>query len=196
MGFTVLSNGDLEAAQKSLDEAHEINQQINNKEMEFVLTGKGILALQRGDYEQARAFLLENAEHLEEVGNRMGALWARARIAYVTLCEGNVKLAQQLLTEVIENFYADHNKSGVTYTLDKLASLYVMTDKPEVAAQLIGWSDATRKEIGDPRPRIDQDESERDIAAIKTKIVSAMFEAAYHAGQEMTLDSIVAVAIS
>ena len=196
MGFTVLSNGDLEAAQKSLDEAHEINQQINNKEMEFVLTGKGILALQRGDYEQARAFLLENAEHLEEVGNRMGALWARARIAYVTLCEGNVKLAQQLLTEVIENFYADHNKSGVAYTLDKLASLYVMTDKPEIAAQLIGWSDATRKEIGDPRPRIDQAESERDITAIKTKIGSAMFEDAYHAGQEMTLDSIVAVAIS
>ena len=53
-GFTDLSNGNLESAQKSLDEAYEINQRINYKEMEFVLTGKGMLALLRGEFELAR----------------------------------------------------------------------------------------------------------------------------------------------
>lgn len=191
LGFTVLSNGDIKSAQKFLDEAYEINQQINNKEMEFVLTGKGILALLRGEHGQARVFLEKNAESLEEMGNRMGVLWARARIAYVALHEGNMKEAQQLLTDAIKNFYADQNKSGLAFTLDRMASLYVVTDKSEVAAHLIGWSDATREEVGDPRPRIEQADLDRDIAAIKAKISPSAFEAAYHTGREMTLDEVV-----
>ncbi|RPJ43466.1 MAG: hypothetical protein EHM21_11490, partial [Chloroflexi bacterium] len=91
LGFTVLSDGDLEAAQKFLEEAYAVNQKINYKEMEFVLTGKGILALLRGEYRQARDFLQMNTAHLEEMGNRMGVLWSRARIAYVALREGNVE---------------------------------------------------------------------------------------------------------
>jgi predicted ATPase/transcriptional regulator with XRE-family HTH domain len=195
LGFTALSNGDLESAQKFLDEAYDINQQINNKEMEFVLTGKGILALLRGEYDQARAFLENNAEHLEEVGNRMGVLWARARIAYVVLREGNLEESHRLLTDAIENFHADRNKSGLAFALDKMASLYVATDKPELAARLIGWSDMTRQEIGDPRPFIEQADLDLDIASIKAKIGSSAFEVAYHSGWEMTLNRVVASAI-
>jgi predicted ATPase len=195
LGFTVLSNGDLEAAQKYLDEASSVNQQINNNEMEFVLTGKGILALLRGEYGQARAYLEKNAGHLEEVGNRMGLLWARARIAFVTLCEGNVEEARPQLADAVQNFYADQNKSGLAFTLDKMANLYVVTDQPAAAARLIGWSDAAREELGDPRPRIEQVDLDRDIAAIKAKIGSFAFEAAYQSGGKMTMDEIVASAI-
>jgi len=192
LGFTALSNDDLETAQKSLDEAYEINQQINNKEMEFVLTGKGILALLRGEYEQARAFLQTNLEYLEEVGNRMGVLWARTRIAYITLLEGNVTQAQQMLIESVENFYNDHNRSGLAFTLDKLASLYVLIGKLELATLLIGWSDATREEIGDPRPRIDQADVKHDIDLIRKKIGASAFKVAYNNGRKMTLDEVVA----
>ena len=51
-----------------------------------------------------------------------------------------------------------------------MASLYVVTDKPEVAARLIGCSDAIHNEIGDPRPRIEQADLDGDIAAIKANI--------------------------
>jgi hypothetical protein len=44
LGFTVVSNGDLKSAEKYLDEAYEVNQQINNL---HVLTGKGILSMLR-----------------------------------------------------------------------------------------------------------------------------------------------------
>ena len=191
LGFTALSNGDLESAQKALDEAYEINQQVNNKEMEFVLTGQGILALLRGEYKQARAFLQTNLEYLEEVGNRMGVLWARARIAYIALCEGNVTEAHQMLIEIIENFGHDRNRSGLAFALDKMASLCVVTHKPEIAAPLIGWSDATREEIGDPRPRIEQKDVERDIATIKEEMGRSAFKAAYNTGRNMMLDEVI-----
>ena len=76
-----------------------------------------------------------------------------------------------------------------------MASLYVVTNKDEIPARLIGWSDATRQEIGDPRPRIEQADLDRDIAAIRAKLGSYTFEVAYDSGQGMTLDEVVALAL-
>ena len=195
LGLTVLSNGDLESAQEFLDEAYEVNKQSNNRAMEFVLTGRGILCMLRGDYGQARALLQKNIHDLEEMGNRMGVLWGRARLGYVALREGSLAEAHQILLETIQNFHTDQNKNGLTFCLDRMASLYVATDKPEAAAHLIGWSDTTRKEIGDLRPRIEQADLDRDIAAIKAKLGSSVFEAAYDSGQGMTLEEVVALAL-
>ena len=195
LGSTVLSNGDLESAEKCLDEAYEVNQQINNIEIEFVLTGKGILYMLRGEYDQARAFLQKNIKNHEKTGNRMGVLWGHARLGYVALREGSVAEAHQILVDVLENFHADQNKNGLAFVVDKLASLYAVINKPELAAHLIGWSDANRKQIGDPRPRIEQADLDRDIASIKAKIGSSTFETAYASGQDMTLDEAVALAL-
>jgi hypothetical protein len=195
-GFTFLLNGDLEQAEKVLDEAYEVNRQINDKPSEFVLTGQAMLASLRGEYGQARAFLQENIDALAETGNRLGYLWGRARLAYyVALREGSVTEAHQILVDVIENFHADRNKSGLTFAMDKMASLFAVTDKPEAATRLIGWSDATRKEIGDSRPRIEQVDVKQDIAAIIAKIGIPAYDAAYNAGQAMPLDQAVAFAL-
>ena len=196
LGYTVLSNGDLESAEKFLDEAYEVNKQSNNRAMEFVLTGKGILCMLRGEYGQARLLLQKNIDDFEKMGNRMGVLWGRARLGYVALREGSVAEAQQILVETIENFHADQNKSGLAFALDKMASSYVLTDKPKAAAHLIGWSDTTRREIGEPRPRIEQVDLDRDIVAIKAKIGSSAFEVAYDSGRDMTLDEAVALALN
>lgn len=194
LGLTVLSDGDLESAERYLDEAYEVNQQINNIEIEFALTGKGILYMLRGEYDQARTFLQKNIENHEKTGNRMGVLWGRARLGYVALREGSVGEAHQILLETIESFYADQDKKGLVFALDKMASLYVVIDKPEVAARLIGWSDANRKQIGDPRPRIEQADLDRDIAAIKARIGADAYETAHNAGRDLTLDEAVAFA--
>lgn len=77
-----------------------------------------------------------------------------------------------------------------------MASLNVIIHKPEPAARLIGWSDAIRKEIGDPRPPIEQAELDADIAAIQATIGAAAYETAYNAGRDLTLDEAVAFASS
>jgi len=194
LGIAVLSNGDLEAAEEFLDEAFEVNQRTNRNAMEYVLTGKGILCMLRGEYGQARAYLQKNIDNLKEIGNQMGVLWGRARLGYVVLREGRVTEAHQILAETIAGFHADQNRNGLVFALDKMASLNVVLHKPEPAARLIGWSDATRKEIDDPRPPIEQADLEPDIAAIKKKIGAAAYEIAYTAGQALTLNEAVALA--
>jgi hypothetical protein len=194
LGVTALSNGDLASAEEFLDEAYEVNQRTNQSAMEYVLTGQGILCMLRGEYGQARLYLQANIDNLEKMGNRVGVLWGRARLGYVALREGSVAEAHQILLETIENFHINGNKNGLAFAVDKIASLYVMTDKLEIATHLIGWSDATRQEIGDPRPRIEQADLDRDIAAIKGKIGTAAYETAYTAGQALTLNDAVALA--
>jgi tetratricopeptide (TPR) repeat protein len=195
LGLAILLNGDLESAGDFLDEAYEVNQRTNKSAMEYVLTGKGILCMLRGEYVQARAFLQKNIENLEKMGNRMGVLWGRARLGYVALHEGSVAEAHQILVDTIENFHANGNKNGLTFALDRMASLHVTINKPERAARLIGWSDATRKEIGDPRPRIEQADLDRDTAAIIAKLGAASYKVAYDVGTEMTLEEAIRFAL-
>jgi hypothetical protein len=164
--------------------------------MEYVLTGKGILCMLRGEYGQARAFLQKNIDNLEKMGNRVGILWGRARLAHLALREGSVEEAHRILVDTIENFHTNGNKNGLTFALDKMASLYATMNMPEAAARLIGWSDAARKEIGDPRPRIEQVDLDRDIVTIQAKIGSSAFKIAYKSGQKMTLDEAVALTLN
>jgi tetratricopeptide (TPR) repeat protein len=194
LGFLVLSNGDLQSARKFLDEAYEVNQQSNQSAMDFVLTGKAILCMLRGEYGQARTFLQTNINDLEQKGNRMRVLWSYAWLGFIALREGSMAEAQQILFKTIQNFQVDQNRSGLAFALDRMASLYSLTGKPEVAAHLIGWSDSTRAELGDPRPPIEQADLDRDIAAIKAKIGAAAYEIAYTAGRALTLDKAVALA--
>jgi len=195
LGLTVLWSGDLESAEEFLDEAYEVNQRTNRNAMEYVLTGKGILCMLHGEYGQARALVQMNIDNLEKMGNRMGVLWGRARLAQVALREGSVTEAHQILVDTIENFHTNGNKNGLTFALDKMASLYVTINKSEAAAHLIGWSDATRAEIGDPRPPIEQEDLDRDIAAIKAKIGADAYETAHNTGQALSLDEAVEFAL-
>jgi predicted ATPase/DNA-binding XRE family transcriptional regulator len=196
LGFTVLSSGDLESAEKLLDEAYELNLQINAQyKFEFILTGKSQLCLLRGEYKKARAFLQENCDMQKEVGNRMGYLWARARLARIAVREGSVAEAHQILVDVIQNFHVDQNKYGLAFALDMMASLCVVIHKPETAAKLIGWSDAIREEIGDPRPRLEQADLDRDIVKIKRKIGNAAWKEIYLAGRALTVEEAAALAL-
>jgi tetratricopeptide (TPR) repeat protein len=196
LGLTVLLSGDLESAEEFLDEAYEVNQRTNRSAMEYVLTGKGILCMLHGEYEQARALLQMNIDNLEKMGNRIGVLWGRARLAQVALREGSIAEAHQILVDTIENFHTNGNKNGLTFALDKMASLYVIINQSEAAAHLIGWSDAARAAIGDPRLRIEQEDLERDIAAIKAKIGADAYETAHNSGQALSLDEAVGFALS
>jgi predicted ATPase len=195
LGLTALSNGDLASAEEFLDEAYEVNQRTNRSAMEYVLTGKGILCMLHGEYGQARLYLQMNIDNLEKTGNRVGVLWGRARLGDVALRERSTAEAYQILVDTIENFHANGNKNGLTFVLDKMASLYVTLNQPEIAARLIGWSDKTREEIGDPRPRIEQIDLDRDITMIKAKIGSSSFADAYDYGRKMTLDEAMALTL-
>ena len=126
----------------------------------------------------------------------MGYLWTRVHLGHIALRAGNLTEARTMFAETAQNFHKDGSTIGVVFTLEGLAGLSVAVGKPERAATLIGWTDATREQIINPRPFLEQANVDRDIAAIMAKIGSSAFEIAYDSGREMTLDEAVGLALN
>ena len=68
---------------------------------------------------------------------------------------------------------------GVLFSLEGIAELFIATNKPAVAAKLIGWADAMRKRIDDTRPPIEQADVNKIITACLAKMGEAAFSDAY-----------------
>ena len=197
--FRILLTGDIETAQKDLDEALQYGP-VRGRNIgglwEEASFAKSLIALMRGDYEEAAALLEEIVILAQDRGNRMGYLWTRVQLGHIALRAGDLTEARATLAETAQTFHKDNSTIGVVYTLEGLAGLSVAVGKPEHAANLIGWTDATREQIINPRPFLEQANVDRDISAIMAKIGSSAFEVAYDSGREMLLDKAVALALN
>jgi hypothetical protein len=109
------------------------------------------------------------------------------------LGEGKIDEARRILVNVIDNLYADQNKNGLAFALDRMAHIFVITNSPEATAHLIVGQTRT---VGYLVPRIEQVDIDRDIAAIKAKIGDNIYETTYNIGQALTLDEVVSFAAS
>jgi hypothetical protein len=76
-----------------------------------------------------------------------------------------------------------------------MAGLYMATEKPVIAARLIGWADALREQIKDGRPLLEQKDVDQIITACLLKMGEVAFSDAYDEGQKMNLDEAVAFAL-
>jgi tetratricopeptide (TPR) repeat protein len=196
LGFFLLMNGQVDAAQKCLDESNLLFQQLNIKgRRNHLLSAYGQIALMRGEYEQARAYFQADATISNEAGSRVEYLWALTRLGFAELRAGNVIEARRILAETAQNFQQDGSRIGVVVSLEWMASLYIAVNKAEIAARLIGWADTTRDVIGDSRPVLEQADVDRDIATIVSTIGSAAYREAYDQGCAMSLDEAVADAL-
>jgi hypothetical protein len=126
----------------------------------------------------------------------MGYLWARVYLGYVALTAGNLMEARTIFEETSRKFHQDGNKIGVVFALEGLARLSVAVGKPERAAYLVGWADATREKISNPRPFLEQANVDQSIAACLVRIGEVAFSDAYDAGKKMTLDEAMAYALA
>jgi tetratricopeptide (TPR) repeat protein len=115
-----------------------------------------VVALTRGDSEQAYTLLQEAVEAANETGNRMSYLWVRVRLGYAALRSGRLEEARSIFMETAYDFHEDGFTVGTVFTLEGIASLYVMVGKAELAARLIGYADAMREKIKDPRMPLEE----------------------------------------
>ena len=197
VGLFLVLDGNVEPAQKYLDESNLLYKQLNiTTDQRQLFSAYGQMAIMRGDYEQARAYNQENVRIAKELGNRLDYLWSSARAGYVELHAGNLTEARRIFVETTQEFQKDRYTIGIVVSLEWMASLYIAVGKAEYAARLIGWADATREGIGNTRPLLEQADVDRDIAAVVTKIGRDAFQDAYNKGQVMTIDEATAFTLS
>ncbi|HKY55764.1 MAG TPA: hypothetical protein VJM08_15710, partial [Anaerolineales bacterium] len=196
LGRLRMLNNDIESAENLLSKAMVLFRELDIKsEKSGLLQGYGRIAAIKGDYEQAYTYLKEDAASAEEYGYRINYLFARAHLGYLALNRGNITEAHEIFTETLQSFFVDKNEIGVAFTLEGMAGLFTVVGKLKIAAQLIGWSDAFRERVGDPRPPLEQADVDKIITTCIIKLGETAFSDAYEEGQKMTLDEAVICAL-
>jgi predicted ATPase/DNA-binding XRE family transcriptional regulator len=189
-------NGNLELAQKYLDEATMVFPLDRKIDLWYgYLITKSIIALEQGDYEQAYTLQQEVLAQSEILGKRLEYLWAKVRIGHLALRMDSINEAREIFTETAVEFQNIY-PLGIVFALEGMAGLFVAIGNPKNAARLIGWADATRKEINDARPLLEQRDVDKVIAACISKMGEVAFADAYDEGQDMTLEEAVALALN
>jgi non-specific serine/threonine protein kinase len=193
--FRVL-NGDIELGEKYIDESLSLWKSHDRANIwQNPRIAKSLIAQTRGDHEQAYTLLQESLLATSETGNRMSYLWVRARLGHAGLRAGKLEEARSIFDETARSFQGDRYSAGTVFTLEGMAYLYFLVGKLDQSARLIGWADATRETIRDPRVPLEQADVDRIIAACLTKMGEVAFSDTYDDGQKMSLDEAVTYAL-
>ena len=195
LGNCEVLGGDFAPAQEHLNEALELSQNLNRRgDVGSIFNGLSRIESIKGNFEKARALLEKCITNATELGHRNNYLWDSTHLGHLIVQQGQHHEAREIFAETAQEFRKDGNIVGVCYSLEGMAALFVETDKPGIAARLIGWVDVTRHKINDLRPRLEQADVDKLIAACLAKMGEVAFSDAYDEGQKMTLDEAVVFA--
>jgi hypothetical protein len=186
-------SGDLDSAQKRLEEAAELNRKYKMRAgaTNMVIVISRIYSMQ-GDFETGRKLLEDNISEQKEFGYRMDVLWLRAQLGALLVLKGEIDLAGRLLADTANEFYEDGFESGAVFAMESMAGVNSAMGKYSQAARLIGWADAMRKKIGDMRPSLEQADVDKVIEVCLANLGEAAFSDAYDEGQAMSTGQAVA----
>jgi len=188
-------NGDFSSAVPLLDESLEIHRQLGNRQGEAsILYCYGELAYWQGNYQQAHTYFQQCISLLEKVGVYF-IIWHRTKLAYTLLKMGNISPAKEIFMYCVKSFQKVGLTTGVVFSIEGLAGVFGASNKPKIAALLIGWADATRDVTDDTRPLVEQQDMDQVISTCLKIMGEASFSDEYEAGAKMSMDDIVAFAL-
>ena len=191
-----LLEGDIEQAQRHLEEAILLSQNQSYKSSKQFIPVLGRIEAVKGNFEKARTYFQKDIDNSIELGNRNYYMWGRAILAHLFVQYGHNVEAREILFETTREFQKDGNVNGVCYSLEGMAGVSISANREDIAAMLIGWADQTRKNIHDRRPRLEQVAVDKNIEACLLKMGEAAFSEAYVEGEKMSLDEAVMYALN
>ena len=108
----------------------------------------------------------------------------------------NLALTYSRLTTELMSFTSRNSTIGTVFTVEGMAGLAIAVGKPEQAARLIGWADATRERIRNPRPFLEQANMDQVVAGCLARMGATTFWDAYAEGRKMTKEKAVSYALN
>ncbi len=196
LALAISSEGDGSTAFRLLKESLKLFRQLGeNRSIAWSLIELADIAYAQQDYVQAEVFSRESLALFDELGDHRG-------VDRTLRLQGNaarglqqLELASSLFVQSLNLNYEQGDQEGIALCLLEMAELAGVQANFVRAGHLIGWVDAMREQIADPRWPVEQAVVDREIAGIITNIGALAFQAVYDRGKSMTLDEVVACAL-
>ncbi len=185
-GAGALAQGEPAKAIEQFDAALATYRDLGRqKDVAFILAQSSRAMLQQGD--RPRAQLL--AEQALDISQQLGLKWHQAlalhALGWIEASQGNEPHAISLFQASLALGIEQSNRRGICDCLCALASLQTQW-QPAGAARLFSFAEKQRQALGSIMGKLERQEYERHLTAIRHQIGNASFEMAWTAGQEMS----------
>ena len=194
MGSIARNQQDPQRAQAILTRSYELARELGDDwTVATVLMNFGELAADRGELAEARRWMQESLECLRRIDEPQTLSQCEARLGTVELLDGQLPAALELLCRSLTHASAIGNLACIAEGLEGMAAC-VAAGQPSHAAQLLGCAAALREDIHVPIPLADLGRYECTLALVR-QAVDQHWEAAWSAGQQLSVEQAVALAL-
>ncbi|MGE5263485.1 MAG: tetratricopeptide repeat protein, partial [Acidobacteriota bacterium] len=195
-GASALGLADYAAARADLEEDLALNRELGDKwNTANALNRLGEVARSQGEDTRALSLYEETIAIHRELGSKWGLCFSLHNLGHVELHLGNPKRAAALFKEALTFNQERQDFLGTASCLAGLASAAVANGNPARAVQLFGATQALLDKLGGVLAPSDFREFERHLASARARLDNSMYAAAWAAGQTLTLEDALALAM-
>ncbi|MSP12305.1 MAG: adenylate/guanylate cyclase domain-containing protein [Chloroflexi bacterium] len=180
--------GDYPSAYRHFSQRLEIGREMHSSlHILQMLLELGHVALRQGAYSTASAHFMEGLALARELGDKGFISWFTGRCGELAWLEGNQRRAAALYAESLELARGREKHFTITHLLRSVAGMAIAQGAAARAVQLCAAAAANKTAYVDQLVAFPIN-YEQDLATARAQLGDAAFEAAWAAGQAMTLE--------
>ncbi|MEO6458312.1 MAG: tetratricopeptide repeat protein [Chloroflexia bacterium] len=188
--------GDYEKAAELLGESLIKLRELGDRQRTAqALNNLGNVQFAQGDYAQAWPLFEESAALERELGNKQGLARSLGNMGKSALRLGDYSHARRLLEESLNLRVELGDRIGISKCLAGLAEVNRAEGNAELAARLLGASDALLTTTSSNLDPSDRSEHERYVTTTREQLDKEAFTSAWDRGRALTLEQAVATAL-
>jgi predicted ATPase/DNA-binding CsgD family transcriptional regulator len=213
LGLFTYEDGEQEAGKKLLQESMALCRQLGDKRMiAYCLLALGDQATIRGEYDNAKAILDESQSLFLAIDDKRGIAISHNNLGNIALMQGNYEAARTSYQESLALSYKIGSKQHIAHTLSGLAGVAVAVRRQDVAttqlkrthlpsdfyervAWLLGAVATLLQEIGGVLEPMERSINEQTADAARLALGEDAFAKAWKAGQIISLEHAIALAL-
>jgi DNA-binding SARP family transcriptional activator len=198
LGFAVLRGGFGERVAAFVQEAEALMRgDLDDHPRAVLRIGLGCAAVVEGELDSAVSQLEEGLALCRELGDTRNTGTALYVLGMTELARGNLDRGAALLEEFPRITRGPNDKLGSVFSLWTLGKVAALRGRPVRAARLWGAAEALREQMGMPLAHFDLALSgyEQDLAAVRSTLSDASFDAAWTEGRAMSPEQAIEYAL-
>ena len=197
LGLVALYQGEYAAARQFLEQSLAIKRELGDDWLiANSLVNLGLVAGYENDYAAAYPLHQESLVLYRALNETSGMAIASSNLGHTALHLGRLDEARARQAESLKWYDAVGDKDGLTECLERFAMLANATANFGRAARLFGAASVLRKEAGTTLPPAEQAEYGRELNTTRARLDATAFDAVWQAGQAMTIDQAMELAVS
>jgi len=193
---TLNLHSDTDAAERYADEAIRVSREEGIEWTTAVAHEmKGIIAIHRKDYDEARTLIEKAIQAYHEVGAYFNVIIARSALAHMERLSGNYATALNIYRETIVAFRDIGQMGAVAHQLECFGFIALAHNHPERALQLFAAANALREKGGTPMTPDEQIYFDGQLKVLSDKLEKTQFDSIWSKGKPMTMEQAIQFAL-